>query len=55
MVMPEVPVERLLQVLSIPNGCEVNTLMFDAAPEPFHENVVMVAALAVDADPNAIP
>lgn len=53
-VMPEVPVERLLQVVSILEGCEVDALLFDAAPEPFHEDVVMVAALAVHADPDAM-
>ncbi len=46
-VMPEVPVERLLQVVSVLESGEVDTLMFDAAPEPFHEDVVMVAAFAV--------
>ncbi len=53
-VMPEVPVERLLQVLSILEGCEIDALVFDAAPKSFHEDVVMVAALAVHADPNAM-
>ena len=53
-VMPEVPVERLLQVVSILEGCEVDALVFDAAPEPFHEDVVMVATFAVHADPNAM-
>ena len=53
-VMPEVPVERLLQVVSILEGCEVDALIFDAAPEPFHEDVVMVAALSVHADPDAM-
>lgn len=52
--MPEVPVERLLQVSAILEGCEVNALVFDAAPEPFHEDVVMVAALTVHADPDAM-
>lgn len=42
-VMPEVPVERLLQVASILEGCEVDALVLDAAPEPFHEDVVMIA------------
>ena len=31
-VMPEVPVERLLQVSAILEGSEVDTLVFDAAP-----------------------
>ena len=53
-VVPEVPVERLLQVVSILEGCEVDALVFDAAPEPFHEDVVMVAALAVHADPDTV-
>ena len=53
-VMPEVPVERLLQVSAILEGSEVDALVFDAAPEPFHEDVVMVAALAVHADPDAM-
>ena len=53
-VMPEVPVERLLQVSAILEGSEVDTLVLDAAPEPFHEDVVMVAALTVHADPDAM-
>ena len=53
-VMPEVPVERLLQVSAILKGSEVDALVFDAAPEPFHEDIVMVAALAVHADPDAM-
>ena len=53
-VMPEVPVERLLQVSAILEGSEVDALVFDAAPEPFHEDVVMVAAFAVHADPDAM-
>ena len=53
-VMPEVPVERLLQVSAILEGSEVDALVFDAAPEPFHEDVVMVAALSVHADPDAM-
>jgi len=53
-VMPEVPVERLLQVVSILEGGEVDTLVLDASPEPFHEDVVMVAALAVHADPDTV-
>ena len=51
-VMPEVPVERLLQVVAVLEGREVDALVFDAAPEPFHEDVVMVAAFAVHADPD---
>lgn len=35
-------------------GCEVDALVFDAAPEPFHEYVVMVAALAVHANSDAM-
>ena len=53
-VMPEVPVERLLQVSAILEGSEVDALVFDAAPEPFHKDVVMVAAFAVHADPDAM-
>ena len=53
-VMPEVPVERLLQVVSVLEGGEVDALVFDAAPEPFHEDVVVVAVLAVHADPDAM-
>ena len=53
-VMPEVPVERLLQVLAILEGSEIDALVLDAAPEPFHEDVVMVAAFAVHADPDAM-
>jgi hypothetical protein len=53
-VMPEVPVARLLQVVSVLEGREVDALVFDAPPEPFHEDVVMVAALAVHADPDAM-
>ena len=39
-VMPEVPVECLLQVSVILEGSEVNTLVLDAAPEPLYEDVV---------------
>lgn len=53
-VMPEVPVERLLQVVSVLEGREVDALVFDAAPESLHEDVVMVAALAVHTDPDAM-
>lgn len=53
-VMPEVPVELLLQVLSILECGQVDALMFDAAPEPLHEDVVMVAHFAVHADPGAV-
>lgn len=53
-VMQEVPVERLLQVSAILEGSEVDALVLDAAPEPFHEDVVMVAALAVHPDPDAM-
>ena len=52
-VMPEVAVERLFQVLSVLEGGEVDALVLHAAPEPFHKDVVMVAALAVHADPDA--
>ena len=41
-------------MVSILEGCEVDALVFDAAPEPFHEDVVMVAALSVHADPDAM-
>ncbi len=53
-VMPEVPVKRLLQVVSVLEGREVGALVLDATPEPSHENVVVVAALAVHADPDAM-
>jgi len=53
-VMPEVPVERLFQVVSVLEGREVDTLVFDAAPEPFNEDIVVVTALAVHADPDAM-
>lgn len=53
-VVPEVPVERLLQVVSVLEGGEIDTLIFDATPETLHEDVVMVAALAVHADPDAM-
>lgn len=53
-VMPEVLVERLLQVVSVLEGREVDALVFDAPPEPFHEDFVMVVALAVHADPDAM-
>ena len=53
-VVPEVPVERLFQVVSVLEGGEVDALVFDAAPEPLHEDVVMVAALAVHADPDVM-
>ncbi|KXS52709.1 MAG: hypothetical protein AWU57_2908 [Marinobacter sp. T13-3] len=43
-VMPEVPVGRLLQVSAIFEGSEVDTLVFDAAPL-FHKNVLMVIPL----------
>jgi hypothetical protein len=52
--MPEVSVERLFQVVSVFESSEVDALMFDAAPEPFHEDVVMVATLAVHADTDAM-
>ena len=53
-VVPEVPVKRLSQVSPILEGGEVDALMFDTAPEAFHEDIVMVAALAVHADPDAM-
>lgn len=53
-VVSEVPVERLLQMISILERGEVDALVFDTAPEPLHENVVMVAAFAVHTDPNAM-
>jgi len=52
-VVPEVPVERLFQVVSVLERGEVDALVFDAAPESLHENIVMIAALAVHADPDA--
>jgi len=52
--MPEVSVERLFQVVSVFESSEVDALMFDAAPESFHEGVVMVATLAVHADTDAM-
>ena len=53
-VVPEVPAKRLFQVVSVLEGGEVNALVFDAAPESLHEDIVMVAALAVHADPDAM-
>ena len=53
-VMPEVPVERLLQVVSVLERSKVDALVFDASPEPFHEDVVVVAAFAVHADPDTV-
>jgi hypothetical protein len=40
--------------VSILEGCEVDALVFDAASEWFHEDVVMVAAFAVHADPDTM-
>jgi hypothetical protein len=53
-VMPEVPVERLFQVLPIFEGCEVDALVFDATPKPFHEYIIMVAAFTVHPDLDAM-
>lgn len=39
---------------SILEGGQVDTLVFDAALEPFRENAVMIAALAVHADLDAM-
>ena len=44
-VVLEVPFEHLPQMASTPESGEVDALVFDAAPEPFHEDVVMVATL----------
>ena len=35
-------------------GMQIRLLVFDALPEPFHEDVVAPAACAVHADPNAV-
>lgn len=53
-VMPEVPVERLLQMAPILKRCRVATLMFDAAKEPFHEDVAVLAALSTHVDPDVM-
>lgn len=39
---------------SIREGHEVDARVLDVAPEPFHEDVVMLAASAVHADPDAM-
>lgn len=53
-IVPEVLIKRLLQVMSILERGEVDTLVFNAAPEPFHENIIMLAALSVHADSDAV-
>lgn len=52
-IMPEVEIERLFQPLSVLEGGEVDALVLHAAPEPFHNDVFIVAALAFRVDLDA--
>ncbi len=55
LVVPdEVTAQFLLQVGPVLEGPQVDTLVLHAAPEPLHEDVVPVAALAVHADGDAV-
>lgn len=48
----EVTLQLLTQVSAISEGLQVDALVLHAAPEPLHEDVVLVTTLAVHADPN---
>ncbi len=48
----EVTLHLLSLVSAIFEGLQVDALVHHAAPEPFHEDVVLATALAVHADPD---
>ena len=49
----EVPVKTLIQGKTIFVGIQVDMLVFDAAPQALHEDVVDGSTLTVHADPDA--